>query len=420
MTSLRQQTARQAAEKLRAARDQVAGLGVLVGLDGFVDEIIAVVDKRHDFDRFEPMRTIEHLGHRILGAAGNSSNLELVVKQVKLGGNGPIMAGALLAAGTRLTYVGSCGSPNIHPVFADLAAAAARMISIAEPGHTDAMEFDDGKIMLGKHASLKDVCWERLVEPRRPAGTGRADQWVGLGGDGQLDDAAAHERHLGASGRRDFSAHRRPAADVRRSGRSGKADRRGHCRGARTVAAFRRLGRRDAGPQSERSPRDRPRAGHRRTTPTRPRDWNVWPPRFARRSDLACVVIHPRGGASAATADGTASFAGPFVAHPKISTGAGDHFNAGFALGQLLSLSLAECLCAGVATSGYYVRTAHSPTLTELADFIAALPEREARGYRLEATGLRRQAKGQRLELEAVRVASQPVSCLRCPVFVAS
>ena len=68
---------------------------MLVGLDGFVDEIIAVVDKRHDFGRFEPMRTIGHLGHRILGAAGNSSNLELVTKQVKLGGNGPIMAGAV-------------------------------------------------------------------------------------------------------------------------------------------------------------------------------------------------------------------------------------------------------------------------------------------------------------------------------------
>ena len=132
-------------------RDQVAELGVLIGLDGFVDEIIAVVDKRHDFHRFEPMRTIAHLGHRILGAAGHSSNLELVVKQIKLGGNGPIMAGALLAAGTRLTYVGSCGCPNIHPVFADLAAGA-RMIGIAEPGHTDALEFDDGKIMLGKHA----------------------------------------------------------------------------------------------------------------------------------------------------------------------------------------------------------------------------------------------------------------------------
>ena len=42
---------------------------------------------------------------------------------------------------------------------------------------------------------------------------------------------------------------------------------------------------------------------------------------------------------------------------PKISTGAGDHFNAGFCLGRVLGFWLAESLCAGVATSGYYVRT---------------------------------------------------------------
>ena len=72
---------------------------MLVGLDGFVDEIVSVVDKRHDFERFEPIRSIEALGRRIIAAAGQSSNLELVVRQVKLGGNGPILAGALVACG---------------------------------------------------------------------------------------------------------------------------------------------------------------------------------------------------------------------------------------------------------------------------------------------------------------------------------
>jgi nicotinamide mononucleotide (NMN) deamidase PncC len=37
-------------------------------------------------------------------------------------------------------------------------------------------------------------------------------------------------------------------------------------------------------------------------------------------------------------------------------------------------LSLEESLCAGVATSGYYVRNAESPTGGQLADFIANLP----------------------------------------------
>ena len=36
--------------------------------------------------------------------------------------------------------------------------------SIAEPGCTDAVEFDDGKLMCGKHESLKEVNWANLIE----------------------------------------------------------------------------------------------------------------------------------------------------------------------------------------------------------------------------------------------------------------
>ncbi len=89
---------------------------------------------------------------------------------------------------------------------------------------------------------------------------------------------------------------------------------------------------------------------------------------------LSCVVVHPRRGAAAAIEGHSAQFSGPFVHNPKISTGAGDHFNAGFALGQLLGMSLEESLCVGVGTSGYYVRTAISPSAQQLAEFIAELP----------------------------------------------
>jgi sugar/nucleoside kinase (ribokinase family) len=90
---------------------------------------------------------------------------------------------------------------------------------------------------------------------------------------------------------------------------------------------------------------------------------------------LACVVIHPRRGAAAATMDGkSARFEGPFVERPKISTGAGDHFNAGFCLGRVLGFSLDESLCLGVGTSGYYVRNAASPTAVELSKFVETMP----------------------------------------------
>jgi len=37
-------------------------------------------------------------------------------------------------------------------------------------------------------------------------------------------------------------------------------------------------------------------------------------------------------------------------------------------------MSLEESLCVGVALSGYYVRTATSPTAQELAQFVCELP----------------------------------------------
>lgn len=61
---------------------------------------------------------------------------------------------------------------------------------------------------------------------------------------------------------------------------------------------------------------------------------------------------------------------GPFVARPLITTGAGDHFNSGFCLGKLLGFDNTLSLLYGVSTSGFYVRTAKSPGLTELAEFI--------------------------------------------------
>src|SRR5438045_1143289 len=158
----REQICELTSRKLLAAAGTLASIKATIGLDGFVDEIIAVVDKRRNHEHYEPVKTIGDLGAKIAAAAGESSNYELVVKQMKLGGNGPIMATALANVGLSVTYVGNAGYPNIHPVFADLANKAT-IFSIGEPAHTDALEFDDGKLMLGKLTPLNDANWDNLI-----------------------------------------------------------------------------------------------------------------------------------------------------------------------------------------------------------------------------------------------------------------
>lgn len=85
---------------------------------------------------------------------------------------------------------------------------------------------------------------------------------------------------------------------------------------------------------------------------------------------IYCVVVHPVS--EAVTYSGGEYFHtfGPYTADPKITTGAGDHFNAGFCIGQIFGLPMQLSLVMGTATSGYYVRNAKSPDYNEIREFL--------------------------------------------------
>jgi sugar/nucleoside kinase (ribokinase family) len=372
----RQQICESAGRKISASVPTMGSMPALIGLDGFVDEIIAVVDKRIDLTHYEPMKTIKVLGQKILNAAGQSSNYELLVKQTKLGGNGPIMANALASAGLAVTYIGCLGYPALNPVFADFAKRA-KLYSIAEPGHTDALEFEDGKVMLGKHQSLGDINWDnmigrvgndRMVELVCGAKLIGMTNWTMLPFMSDIWSKLQSEiLPKCPKGERTFFV---DLADPEKRTREDIAA------ALKIISGFESWVKVILGLNLKEStaiaevlgigiPDDAETAIEETAKSIR------------RKLGISCVVIHPRKGAAAATAKESAAFAGPFVEKPKISTGAGDHFNAGFCLGRILGLGLEESLCAGVGTSGYYVRTAQSPTGRELAEFVGKLPGAE-------------------------------------------
>lgn len=352
----------------------VSSAQALIGLDGFVDEIIGVIDTREDASTFTLVPTIDALAQKLTRAAGQSSNYELHVKQMKLGGNGPIMANALAAAGIDVTYVGGLGYPSIHPVFAEFASRA-RVCSIADPGHTDALEFADGKLMLGKLQPLNDVNWanlaarfgvDRLIESFTRSRLIAMTNWT------MLPFTSDIWRHLldevmprVPPGRRAFFV---DLADPEKRTREDLAD------AMKLLSRFQQTGL-DVilGLNLKESSQVAQVLGI--DPPADPEAAIESTARAIRaKLDVSCVVVHPRRGAAAATANASGTLMGPFVTRPRISTGAGDHFNAGFCLGHVLGLSLEQSLCTGVATSGFYVRHAVSPGLQELIEFIEHLP----------------------------------------------
>jgi sugar/nucleoside kinase (ribokinase family) len=85
--------------------------------------------------------------------------------------------------------------------------------------------------------------------------------------------------------------------------------------------------------------------------------------------NVDCLVVHPVEGPAAWRAGSITRKRGR-IAGAAHNTGAGDLFNAGFLLGWMNGMDLAECLMLGVYSSGYYVRYAKSPTTAELAGFM--------------------------------------------------
>ncbi len=355
-------------QQLRAARERVRSKTVLAGFDGFVDKIVIPVATRHGpGDNFEPIPTLTEFGLRVQAAAGKSTNIELHPRMEKLGGNGPIMSGALQAFGTQLKYIGTLGAQTPVPALASFAATS-DAITLGEPGLTTAIEFSDGKLMLGITSDFGNVDYARLLErvggePALRELTARADLlalvcWTMLPHMTAIFRAFV-EKILPALAPHPARLFFFDLADPEKRTNSeileallliARFEPFGHVtlglnfKEAEHVASV--LGVASAG---EDEPALRQLAANIRAN-----------------LNVSTVVIHPRKSAACATAEGTAWVLGPYCERPLITTGAGDHFNAGFALGQLLGLTPEACLATGVATSGLYVRSGLSPTLDDL------------------------------------------------------
>jgi sugar/nucleoside kinase (ribokinase family) len=366
---LREQTA----THLESAISRVTAMTAFVGLDGFVDEILHVVDKRESAEKFSRLPTIAQLAERLAAAAGRSTNVELVSQVTKLGGNGPIMGNALASFGLQVTYLGILGYPNLHPVFAEFAKRA-QVHSIAEPGYTDALEFNDGKIMLGKHQSLKQMNWEnikaRFGQEKFVGHFGSADlvgfvNWTMLTSMSDIWAALLKESCPGLNGPR-----RKLFVDLADPEKRTSED---ILHALKLVAAFQPYFDVILGLNEKEGYEIGTHLGLQ-TPASSPDVLQKLAQEIRRLVPVDTVVIHPTAYAVAAGPDGTSMVQGPFTPKPKITTGAGDHFNSGFCLGKLLGLPTLQCLLTGVTTSGFYVRSGQSPALKDLAGMLRNWP----------------------------------------------
>lgn len=359
------------ADVLRSRAGDLAACPVVAGFDGFVDEMIEVVDERQDLETYQPLSTITRFSEVIGAASGRSSLREIVVTSQDAGGCAVNLGDGIASLGAPLHVFATMGNPR-HAAFDDFAAKCASVTSWGrEPGRTLALEFQDGKYMLSSVSQLGDfnpslldevladgqfaatcataklitltnwtlyphmnACWAKLQDevfsklPQRPR---IFIDLVDPRSRSREDIAAMLEvlRGFEACGPTTFG---------------------GNLNEANVVAELLGIAAADDSPEAVATQAAAIRAA----------------------LDIDEVATHCIACAAVATRDGTAAVTGPYTPTPAKSTGAGDRYNAGYTAGHLLGLDAEQRALLGVATSGFFVRNTRSGSASEIADLLDA------------------------------------------------
>jgi sugar/nucleoside kinase (ribokinase family) len=341
----------------------------LVGFDGFIDSLYRVI-RDHKGGVKNPYVDIPEFGREILSRAGRSGGFELSRQDVRAGGNAPLMSAGLSALGVATTCVGALGPPpGIDPAFDPLREAGCELFSAAPAALTNALEFDDGKLMLNDSRAFEGLDWSsvaRTVGARRLGGLAQGSDLIALVGWANMPQATDLWRGLleealpaGNPGtpKKIFV----DLADISRAGAPELLElaallRRYRSRGAVALG----LNENEALKLAERLGLGLGAVPLEELTR-----------KLYAALGLDLLVIHPRAGACVVDLEGVRSVPGRLVEKPLLSTGGGDHFNAGFCYGWLLGLPPVAAARLGVLVSSLYVERGRSPKLADLK----ALPE---------------------------------------------
>jgi sugar/nucleoside kinase (ribokinase family) len=133
-----------------------------LGFDGYLDSLYSIVKSRSDAINWERMGSMREFGNLVVDIAGSSANIERVLKKKIFGGFAPNTNRALNALGVETILVAALGLPNLSQYYKP--SSLVKSISIANPGETLGLEFDDGKIMITDFEPILNINRETLLK----------------------------------------------------------------------------------------------------------------------------------------------------------------------------------------------------------------------------------------------------------------
>lgn len=338
---------------------------VVHGFDGYVDRVRTMVESRSGPSDYDEMTTLATLEQRIAESVdrNNSCSIEWMTNSKRAGGHTSHLGRAFSRIGFDSTVIGTYGSPPKSIFERELGDCA--LVSVGSPSYSDAVEYNDGKFMLNEIGSMETLDWdtlrehvdgEWLVDRLESASVLSVGYWSTMPflpsiWDGLSSDVFPSLSNPPETVFIDPADVRRMSTDRIRNG----------------LDALRRLD--DAVPVTISTNRRETEvlasiAGEHgddlETTARQARDTLGVSRYFAHTVDRA-VVVTDASVAKART---------PVVDEPELTASAGDHFNAGAILGDVLDLSDGASLMLGNVVANWFVRNGSPPNYEELRSFL--------------------------------------------------
>ncbi len=351
--------------------DAVPGGRLVFGFDGFVDRVREVVADRHDPDAYDRLDELAGFSERVADSVATDSSLsfEWLQRGTRTGGHTCHLGRAFGKWGYDPVLVGMYGDPVLDAF--DEEFGEYELHTLGEPGYTDAVEFDDGKLMLMENGDSTTLDWADVVD--RVGRATLADRLDGarLFGAGywaetpNLPDVLAGVRNLwpelddppgtllvdpGDVRKLDAGRLRDGRRELGRLGDVGRV----------VLTANRAETERLAATWGD--PGDRDAVGDTRV--------------LFDAVDAALVVCHGLTESVVVAADGATRVRVPTVDDPELTTSSGDHFNAGLALALVEGVDPGPAVAVGNAVAGRFVRTGRPPLLDEVREFLAEYGEK--------------------------------------------
>ena len=344
---------------------------VTAGFDGFIDSLVRLIRQKEPNRSPLLFQQIAEFGNYIIEKKDSSFSLETEDGATRIGGNMPIMAHAIGQMGARVNCIGAFGYPQTLSLFETMSANC-RLHTFANPGTCIAFEFNDGKIMLARMGELNSLGWDAI---KQRVGLDTlislyaeadlfcqvnwseidlsTDIWKGLLKD-VLPRASEKGRRpisffdLSDCSKRSPEAIREALELIKQFGQYGDVTLGLNLNEARLVYQ------------------------HLFDRPTAPDEFEQLGKLIEDKMRPVNILLHSSREARYFGEKGSFYAKSHYTETPKISTGAGDNFNAGYCVAQLLGLDAQVSLQFANAVAGFYTQNGISPTLAEVSHLLAA------------------------------------------------